>query len=267
MPPNGSAGGAAERVGGRRLPRERVDRRRRGGGERLGADGRERIHGPGSGEELLDRGRVVGVVQQLVRVLRRRVAHGTRQRERRHDHHAQPDGLLAGHADELHEPGLDRLRRPTERVGERGEVGLAQRQRRARRHAAQLVDHREVLAEHVVGLRRVAKPAHRVADADRRMVGRDVQRVAAREEIRHVDAARAGEAPQVTLGDLGATALVGGELAARQPGRARDDGPGQALLLPHLAKVPADVLRGGLVLSGLLRCLGHGLVSAGEGRR
>ena len=70
----------------------------------------------------------------------------------------------------------------------------------------------------------------------------DLQRLAVREQLGDVDAARSGEAPEVALGDLDPAALVGGELAAGEPGRARDLAAREPLLAPDVPELAADVL-------------------------
>ena len=71
-----------------------------------------------------------------------------------------------------------------------------------------------------------------------------LERAARRDELVDVHTARAGEAPQIVVGDGDPAAFVGRELAAGQPGRAGDLGAREALRAPHLADQAALVLRG-----------------------
>ena len=69
-------------------------------------------------------------------------------------------------ADELHEPDLDGLRIAAQRVGERGEVRLAQGDAAPGGEVAELVDHREVLAQQPVRLGGSPEMADAVADGE-----------------------------------------------------------------------------------------------------
>ena len=159
------------------------------------------------------------------------------------DHLAQPCRFEVRHADELDESGLDRLGRTAERVGERHEVTLAQRHATPRRNVAQLVDHRHVLAQQLVVVDGAAQVADAVADGEQAQVGAHLDGRALREELSDIDATRSGQAPEIAFGNLGAPTLVGGELAARQPGGASDFTAGKALLAADVAQLTADVLR------------------------